>query len=83
MLSQIQARKFYPAAARASGASGVVGFAFTIGASGAPSRFSVTRSSGAAALDQAARQIVMSLRLPPPPGGSFSASSSLNFRLAQ
>ena len=83
VMGQIQARKFYPLAARAAGTTGVVGFAFAIGRSGAPSRFSVTRSSGSGALDQAARQIVMSLRLPPPPGGSFSASSSLNFRLSR
>lgn len=83
VMGQIQARKFYPSGARAAGTTGVVGFAFAIGRSGAPSRFSVTRSSGSGALDQAARQIVMSLRLPSPPGGSFSASSSLNFRLSR
>jgi hypothetical protein len=59
------------------------GLAFAIIHSRAPSRFSVIRSSGSGTLDQAARQILMSLRLPPPSGDFFSASSSLNFRLAQ
>ena len=47
----IRSRLFYPPAARARGARGVVGVSFTIGASGGVSSFAITRSSGDADLD--------------------------------
>jgi periplasmic protein TonB len=68
---------FYPPAAR--GAKGVVGVAFTIGASGALSSFAITRSSGDAELDAAARALVQSVRFPPPPGGSAHIATSFNY----
>lgn len=76
VVAQIQARKFYPAGARAGGA---VAFSLAIGPSGSVTRFRITRSSGSDALDQAARQIVTSIHPPPPPGGSFSGSAILRF----
>ena len=54
----IRSRLFYPRAARARGAKGVVGVSFTIGPSGAVSAFAITRSSGDKDLDAAARALV-------------------------
>jgi TonB family protein len=70
---------FYPPAARARGAKGVVGVAFTIGASGAVASFAITRSSGDADLDTAARALVQSAHFPPPPGGSAHIATSFNY----
>jgi TonB family protein len=67
--AEMRSRLFYPKAARARGAKGVVGVAFTIGASGAVSAFAITRSSGDSDLDAAARSLVQSARFLPPPGG--------------
>jgi protein TonB len=75
VVAQIQARKFYPANARA----GAVVFSLAIGSSGTVTQFRITRSSGSDVLDQAARQIVTSIHPPPPPGGSFSGSATLRF----
>ena len=77
----INARKFYPPAAREEGASGSVGLAFSVGGNGRVTNATVTRSSGNALLDNAARQAVLGVQAPPPPGGSFSASISLRFSL--
>jgi periplasmic protein TonB len=66
----IRSRLFYPEAARARGARGVVFVAFTIGPSGALTSFAITRSSGDNDLDAAARAAVQSAHFPPPPGGS-------------
>jgi protein TonB len=79
VIRQIQARRFYPAAARANGESGRVGVMFTIGGSGRAVSVSVTRSSGSASLDAAARAIVRGVSLPPPPGGVFTGATSINF----
>ena len=75
----IRSRLFYPPAARARGAKGVVGVAFTIGSSGALSSFTITRSSGDGDLDAAARTLVQSTRFPPPPGGSIHVATSFNY----
>jgi TonB family protein len=75
----IRSRMFYPPAARARGVKGVVGVAFTIGASGALASFAITRSSGDADLDAAARTLVQSARFPPPPGGSAHIATSFNY----
>ena len=75
----IRSRMFYPPAARARQARGVVGVAFTIGASGAVTSFSITRSSGDNDLDAAARTLVRTTRFPPPPGGSAHISTSFNY----
>jgi len=60
-------------------AKGVVGVAFTIGASGALASFAITRSSGDADLDAAARTLVQSAHFPPPPGGSAHIATSFNY----
>jgi periplasmic protein TonB len=70
---------FYPEAARARGAKGVVGVSFTIGPSGAVTSFAITRSSGDHDLDAAARSLVQGDRFPPPPGGSAHIATSFNY----
>ena len=70
----------HSAIARARGARGVVGVAFTIGASGAVTSFAITRSSGNKDVDAAARALVQSAHFPPPPGGSAHIATSFNFR---
>jgi len=77
--SAIRSRLFYPEAARARGAKGVVGVAFTIGPSGAVAAFAITRSSGDHDLDAAARTLVQSTHFPPPPGGSAHIATSFNY----
>ena len=79
MAAAIRDRLFYPPAARARGAKGVVGVAFTIGPSGALSSFAITRSSGDEDLDSAARTLVESVHFPPPPGGSIRVATSFNY----
>jgi periplasmic protein TonB len=75
----IRNRLFYPPAARARGAKGVVGVAFTIGASGALTSFAITHSSGDEDLDGAARTLVHSTPFPPPPGGPVHVATSFNY----
>jgi protein TonB len=75
----IRSRLSYPDAARARGARGMVGVAFTIGPSGAVTSFSITRSSGDHDLDAAARSQVQGAQFPPPPGGSQRISTSVNY----
>jgi periplasmic protein TonB len=77
--SAIRSRLFYPPAARARGAKGVVGVSFTIGPSGAVNSFAITRSSGDSDLDAAARSLVQGGRFPPPPGGSAHIATSFNY----
>jgi TonB family protein len=72
----MHSRLFYPKAARARGAKGVVGVSFSIGPSGAVSAFAITRSSGDSDLDAAARAVVHSAPFPPPPGGSAHITTS-------
>jgi protein TonB len=79
--AELNRHKAYPEAARASGASGSVGVAFTIGPSGHATGIAVTSSSGNAALDSAARQAVASIRVPPPPGGLFRTATTIRFSL--
>jgi protein TonB len=79
--AELNRHKVYPEAARASGASGSVGVAFTIGPSGHPTAIAVTVSSGNAALDSAARQAVASVHVPPPPGGIFRTATTIRFSL--
>jgi len=77
--AELRRHTFYPAAARAVGATGSVGVAFTVGPSGRVISQSVTRSSGNAALDGAAHAIMSAIHTPPPPGGRFSTSTNLRF----
>jgi periplasmic protein TonB len=79
MSAAIRSRLFYPPAARARGAKGVVSVAFTIGALGALTSFAITRSSGDEDLDAAARTLVQSAHFPPPPGGSVHVATSFNY----
>jgi periplasmic protein TonB len=77
--SAIRSRLFYPPAARAKGAKGVVGVSFSIGPSGAVSSFAITRSSGDSDLDAAARSLVQGAHFPPPPGGTAHIATSFNY----
>ena len=77
--SIIRSRLFYPESARSRGARGVVGVSFSIGASGAVTSFTITRSSGDRELDAAARSLVQGSRFPPPPGGSIHIATSFNY----
>ncbi len=79
MSAAIRSRLFYPPAARARGAKGVVGVSFAIAASGALSAFAITHSSGDSDLDAAARALVQSVHFPPPPGGPVHVSTSFNY----
>lgn len=80
--AELNRRKFYPAAARSSGARGVVLVNFTVGSSGHVTQHSIARSSGQPALDQAVHQMMASVSLPPPPGGVFRASVPIHFDFA-
>ena len=80
LAAEINRHKFYPAAARAAGAIGSVGVAFTVGPSGRVLSQSITNSSGDAALDEAARAIMSAVQAPTPPGGRFSTSTTIRFR---
>ena len=75
----LRSRLFYPRAARARDARGVVFVAFTIGASGALSSFAITRSSGDNDLDAAARTLVQSIvsRRHPAAGSTSQRASSM------
>jgi protein TonB len=79
VVAQIRAHKFYPATALDAHESGDVGVLFVVASSGRIASVMITRSSGAATLDQAARTIIDAIELPPPPGGSYSGSTQLDF----
>ena len=81
VMAKINAAKFYPAAARSSGVTGIVGVQFNIDALGKVISAHVIRSSGHDLLNQAALEILRSLDLPPPPAGSFSANTNIKFTL--
>ena len=83
VMAKINAAKFYPAAARSSGVTGIVGVQFNIDALGKVISAHVIRSSGHDLLDQAALDILRSLDLPPPPAGSFSANTNIKFTLVR
>lgn len=79
--AELNRHKAYPSAARARGEAGSVGVSFTIGPSGRVASHSIVRSSGSAALDGAVRAMMASAHAPPPPGGVFHGSISINFNL--
>jgi periplasmic protein TonB len=81
LMTELNHHRFYPAEVRAAGVTGSVGVAFTIGPSGRVVNQSITHSSGVAALDAAARLILAAIHAPPPPNGSFFASTSIRFHL--
>jgi periplasmic protein TonB len=75
----IRSRLFYPPAAPARGARGVVRVSFAIGPSGAATLFAITRSSGDHDRDAAARSLVQGGRFPPSPGGAAHIATSFNY----
>jgi TonB family protein len=79
VMAELNRRKFYPSGAREQ--RGVVVVTFAIGSSGGVTNFSITRSSGVSALDGAVLQMMRSVSLPPPPGGSFRATVPVHFDL--
>lgn len=79
--AEISRRKYYPAAARGKGDGGVVEVTFAIGPDGALLHAEISRSSGDALLDEAARKMAAAARFPPPPGGSFVGRIEISFRL--
>lgn len=79
LAAEIRRHIFYPAAARAAGATGVVGVAFTVGPAGRVVSQSIVRSSGDPVLDSAARTTLYAIHMPPPPGGRFSTSTNIRF----
>jgi len=81
LAAELRRHQFYPAEARAQGATGSVGVAFSVGASGRVVSQSIIRSSGNAALDGAARAMMGAVHAPPPPGGQFSTSTTIRFQL--
>lgn len=74
MLAEIRRHQIHAAS------QGSVRVAFTVGGSGAVSSAHVVSSSGDGSLDATAVRIVRSCHPGPPPGGSYSASATINFR---
>lgn len=81
LLAQIGQHKVYPEAAKAQGVTGFASVSFTMTAAGTASGISISKSSGSALLDEAARQAVRAVHTPPPPGGAFATSVGINFTL--
>jgi protein TonB len=69
--ARLSARRGAISSSAGSSARGRVIIAFSIGASGRVTSVSVSKSSGDARLDAAARSVVAATSFPPPPGGSF------------
>lgn len=81
--AELNRRKFYPPAARAIGAHGVVVVTFTVGASGRVVHHAIRRSSGQVVLDRAVHQIMAAISLPPPPGNRFRATVPIRFDITR
>jgi protein TonB len=79
--SAINRHKTYPAVARAQRQTGSVRVAFELDANGQMANFSITKSSGYSAIDEAAGQMMRATKAPPPPNGSFSGVVTLNFNM--
>ena len=79
--AEIARHKVYPAAARAAGATGAIGVAFTVGAEGRIVAHTITRSSGNPELDGAVDQMMAAVQAPPPPDGVFRANIVIRFDL--
>lgn len=73
--------KYYPEAARHDRNTGVVEVAFRLDGSGAVLAAEVAKSSGSAALDAAALQMIRAAELPPPPNGRFKGRIAIDFRI--
>ncbi len=83
ILAQINERKIYPSSAREQGLSGVVSIVFTIGKTGRVNQANIVKSSGQAILDAAAKQTLLSLSLPAPPGGYFNSQVPIRYSLTR
>jgi protein TonB len=81
LAAEVARHKVYPAAARAAQATGSVGVTFTVGPSGRVVSHSITRSSGNGLLDGAVHAMMAAVHAPPPPGGVFRSSTTVNFSL--
>lgn len=79
--AELNRRKFYPPAARASGIEGTVVVTFSVGGGGRVSGHRIVRSSGQPVLDRAVDRMLATLSLPPPPGGVFRATVPIRFGL--
>ncbi len=79
--AELNKRKTFPAAARASGARGTVLVEFTIDAEGRVAHHKVVRSSGFESLDGAAREMFARAPFPRPPRGAFTASVPIRFEM--
>jgi TonB family protein len=81
VVAELNRRKFYPSSAQAARITGVVTVQFSVNASGRISAHSISRSSGHSVLDDAVRQMMPSVSLPPPPGGIFRATVPIRFSI--
>ncbi len=81
LAAEVARHKVYPAAAREAHATGSVSVTFTVGASGRVISHSITRSSGNSSLDGTVHAIMAAVHAPPPPGGIFRSSTTINFSL--
>ena len=79
--AELNRRKFYPPAARASGIEGTVVVTFSVGGGGRVSAHRIVRSSGQPVLDRAVDRMLATVSLPPPPGGVFRATVPIRFGL--
>lgn len=77
--TEIAGHKYYPPAARGSGAAGAVTVVFTIGPNGTVVSHAISRSSGFPDLDATIPRMMSATRVPPPPNGRFRGSVTLRF----
>lgn len=73
--------KTYPPAARAARNTGSARFSYSVSHHGRIERFALIGSSGFSVLDDAAARLFAAVRLPPPPGGSFHSTVTINYSL--
>jgi periplasmic protein TonB len=81
VVAEFNRHKRYPETARRNREQGAASVAFSIDAAGRVAAYTITRSSGKAALDRAVDAMMSAARLPPPPGGSFRGTFVANFTL--
>lgn len=82
LLARVEAALVYPETARRRGTEGVVGLRIFLDGSGALADLKISRSSGSALLDKAAREAVAAcLPLPNPSGAPLSFELAIRFAL--